>query len=125
MHIEQQTDIIMYYKFSDDFAAPKKCDIQTRAGDKTKPNVCNSMRAIIVQRKKSSFSAKMAENRYQFDSKIAGNMTLYIHESLAHAFGEADPGETEENDGKTGHREYLGIEDIVRRPFHHDCPDNR
>ena len=29
------------------------------------------MRAIIVQRKKSSFSAKSAEKRYQFDSKIA------------------------------------------------------
>ena len=61
---------IKYYKNSDDFDRAKKCDVQTRADDKTKPNVCNPMSATIVQRKKSSFVAKSAENRYRIDGKI-------------------------------------------------------
>ena len=55
MHIKAQTEIIMYHRFSDDFAAAKKCDVQTRACDKTKPNLYNPMRTIIVQRKNHRF----------------------------------------------------------------------
>ena len=62
---------IKYYKNSDDFDSAEKCDVKTRAYDKTKPNVCNPMSATIVQRKKSSSVAKSAENRYCFTGEIA------------------------------------------------------
>gem|GEM_PF-2608748 len=78
MHIKAQTEIIMYHRFSDDFAAAKKCDVQTRACDKTKPNLYNPMRTIIVQRKKSPFSAKSPKNRYQINSKIAADKNTLI-----------------------------------------------
>ena len=62
---------IKYYKNSDDFDGAEKCDVELRAYDKTKPISYNSMRLFIVQRKKASFSAKSAENRYCFTGEIA------------------------------------------------------
>jgi len=60
---------IRYYKIGDDFAAPKKCDADNHAFQKTKPIFYNPMKTFIVQRKKRPLSPKSAENRYNFDIK--------------------------------------------------------
>ena len=49
----------------------EKCDIQTGAQDKTKPNVCKTMIALLVQRRFSPFSPISAKNRYGITTKTA------------------------------------------------------
>ena len=55
---------IWYYKTGDDFDCAKKCDVQRRAYDKTKPNFCKTMISIIVQLNFYPVFAISAENRY-------------------------------------------------------------
>ena len=55
---------IWYYKTGDDFDCAKKCDVQTRAHDKTKPNLCKTLISTIVQLNFYPVFAISAENRY-------------------------------------------------------------
>jgi len=56
----------------------KKCDVQTRPHDKTKPNVCKTMTAIIVQRHFWRFSPDLPENRYRIVSKIVAKSVMIL-----------------------------------------------
>ncbi|RKX26272.1 MAG: hypothetical protein DRP46_11045 [Candidatus Zixiibacteriota bacterium] len=56
----------------------KKCDTNTRAYDKTKPNVCNMMSNTIVQRIFWRFLPDSAENRYRIVRKIAPKSVMKL-----------------------------------------------
>ena len=56
----------------------EKCDVQTRPYDKTKPNVCNIICNIIVQRIFRRFSPDLPENRYRIVSKIAAKSVMIL-----------------------------------------------
>ena len=56
----------------------EKCDVQTRPYDKTKPNVCNIICNIIVQRNFRRFSPDLPENRYRIVRKTVAKSVMIL-----------------------------------------------